>query len=242
MAPIHAPGARLLLPGQDEARQRRPGLSEASREGSELLCGDSLPKRQAGNTSGELQQIAYKCGPTCSSGRRPWRRLRCDPVPRPSRPIAPPRLASWRFGHLLAAGFQSRIAGWEGRSCPTPAWRGRPERHDPMEVLRSSSPEPSAPWGWEHAAPVPQFPRGAGLLPAMAMRGCAQLLVGRGGTPGGAAGQGGCLSTPLAAGPAQTRIYPPWGARPAPAVPAAWSQACPRPAPPAPPVPARRAP
>lgn len=162
LAPIRAPGARLLLPGQDEAQQRRPGLSEASREGSELLCGDSLPKQQAGNTSGELQQIAYKCGPTCSSGRRPWRRLRCDPVPRPSRPIAPPRLASWRVGHLLTAGFQSRIAGWEVGSCPAPAWGGWLGRHGPV-LCGEAAPQGHQPPGERSTLPpCLSFPAGLG--------------------------------------------------------------------------------
>lgn len=164
-APIRAPRARLLLPGQDEARQRRPGLSEASREGSELLCGDSLPKRQAGNTSRELQQIAYKCRPTCSSGRRPWQRLRYDPVPQPSRPIAAPqpgeRAASQRFGHLLTADFQSQHR-WLGGSCLTPASGGSPGWHGPMQVLRSSSPEPSAPSGHVPLPPCLGFPVGLG--------------------------------------------------------------------------------
>lgn len=133
-------------------------------------------------------------------------------------------------------------ASLAGRELPYTCFGGEPGVARPHAGAAKQLPGAISSLRPRAAAPVPRFPRGAGLLPAMAMQGCAQLLLGCGGTQGGAAGQGGCLSTPLAAGPAQTRIYPPWGARPAPAAPAAWSQACPRPALPAPPVPARRAP
>lgn len=62
------------------------------------------------------------------------------------------------------------------------------------------------------------------------------------GAPGEQLARAGTSPAPLTASLAQTRIYPPQGPCLAPAVPAAWSQACPRPARLAPPVPARWAP
>lgn len=85
-----------------------------------------------------------------------------------------------------------------------------------------------SPWGW--AAPCHGD---AGLCSAPR---------GARGHPRGGSGPGRVPQHTAGSRPGTNPYLPPWGARPAPAVPAAWSQACPRPAPPAPPVPARRAP
>lgn len=213
LAPIRAPGARLLLPGQDEAQQRRPGLSEASREGSELLCGDSLPKQQAGNTSGELQQIAYKCGPTCSSGRRPWRRLRCDPVPRPSRPIAPPQLAFWCVGHLLTAGFQSRIAGWEGGSCPAPAWGGGWGGTAPCRLVKQL-PRAISPPGKEARCPRASVSPRGWAAPCHSDAGLCSAPRGVRGHPRGGSGPGRVPQHTAGSRPGTNPYLPPLGRSP----------------------------
>ena len=113
-----------------------------------------------------------------------------------------------------------------------PGWCSPPRR------VSNQLPRPSSPlWCPAPRASVSPW----GCTP---QRGCQAGLScpwGAGGTQG-AAGRGGSLTHPAGSRPGTDPYLPPRGARPAPAVPAARSQASPCPARPPPPVPARRVP
>lgn len=173
-------------------------------------------KRQAGSTSGALRQIAYKW----SAGR--GKGGAATHSPDRAETLRDPR------GKLPALGLSD------------PRWQRGPGWCSPARRVSIQLPRPSSPLC--HAAPSASVSLWGWAAPPW--WGCQARLSspwGAGGTRE-ATGQGGCLTRTVGSQPGPNPYLTPRGARLAPAVPAAWSQACPCPAQLASPKPAHRAP
>lgn len=204
------------LPGQDEAQQRGARAERGLEGASELLCGVWLPSGRREAPLEHSGKLLTNAPPDAAKAVRPPAR---QTGPRPSGTLE---------GNCRPSAFQI-LAG-----------RGDQDGTAPLGAFPSSSPRPSSPLC--HAAPGASVsPWGWAAPPWWGCQARLSSLWGAGGTRE-ATGQGGCLTRTIGSRPGPNPYLTPRGARLAPAVPAAWSQACPRPAQPASPKPTRQAP